>query len=382
MEIDYFPARLATGNRFCNRVKEQAELKRNIELGRHTVLVSPRRYGKSSLVHKVVGDRKLPAAYIDFFMAHDDRAITLRLLNGIAEVVSQIMPVSQKTLAVLEKYFTRLRVSLSIKGFSFSLSYNEKEVDAVTQIYDALKSLVKLTENENKKVILFIDEFQDITHAESAKAIQGAVRSIAQEFKQVIFIFSGSSRRLLLEIFNDSKKPFYMLCDKIELDRMISADYKPYVQKAAEEKWNSVISEDAFKKMMSLTELHPFYVNMLGNQLCKSEILPDETAVVFAWEACIEIERRRLVAEVEHLTLNQQKALKYFAFNPVLEPFAKSALNAVNLSVSSMKLALQYLLDHDLVFRVTFEDECVPSFKKTQYRVLDPLLAYSLRDKP
>lgn len=382
MTKDYFPARLATGNRFCNRVKEQAELKRNIEIGRHTVLVSPRRYGKSSLVHKVVGDIRLPAAYIDFFMAHDDRAITLRLLNGIADVISQIMPVTQKTLAILEKYFTRLRVSLSVKGFTFSLSYNERELDAVSQIYEALKSLVKLAEEENKKVILFIDEFQDITNAENAKSIQGALRSIAQEFQQIIFIFSGSSRRLLLEIFDDSKKPFYMLCDKIELDRMISADYRPYVQKAAEEKWKSAISDAAFKKMMSLTELHPFYVNMLGNQLCKNDALPDEDAVISAWNECLEIERRRIVAEVEHLTLNQQKALKYLAFNPVLEPLAKSVLNEVNLSVSSMKMALKYLLDHDLVFQVTFEDECVPTFKKNQYRVLDPLLSYSLRGQP
>ncbi len=180
MAIDYFPARLATGNRFCNRVKEQAELKRNIEISRHTVLVSPRRYGKSSLVHKVVGDIGLPAAYIDFFMAHDDRAVILRLLNGIADVISQIMPVSQKTLAILEKYFARLRVSLSVKGFAFSLSYNERELDAVSQIYEALKSLVKLAEEENKRVILFIDEFQDIANAENAKSIQGALRSIAE----------------------------------------------------------------------------------------------------------------------------------------------------------------------------------------------------------
>ena len=376
---DYFPSRLAMGNRFCNRVTEQETLRRNIELGRHTVLVSPRRYGKSSLVHKVVGDMGLPAAYIDFFMAHDDKAITLRLLNGISDILSQIMPISKKTLTVLERYFVKLKLALSVKGVSFSLSYNEREFDAVAQIHEALKGLVALVKKQNQKVIVFIDEFQDIINAESSRAIQGTLRGIAQEFEEIVFIFSGSSRHLLLDIFDDKAKPFYMLCDKLELDRMTSLHYHSYIQHAAIEKWGKELSDEAFKKMMSVTELHPFYINMLGNQLCKLRKLPDEVAVDQAWRQCFELEQRRLVAEIEHLTLNQQRVVKFFARNPVMEPTAQSVLNEIKISGASMNLCLKFLLERDLVSRVTFEDTNVPLFKKDQYRVLDPLLAYSLR---
>src|ERR1700676_2122256 len=94
--IDYFPSKLAKAPRFCNRIKERGLLSNNIKLGRHTVLVSPRRYGKSSLVHQVVVDLQLPCAAIDLFLAHDGKAITKRILDGISSAISHIMPLSQK----------------------------------------------------------------------------------------------------------------------------------------------------------------------------------------------------------------------------------------------------------------------------------------------
>ena len=379
---DYFPLRLATGNRFCNRQQEQAELKRNVELARHTVLVSPRRYGKSSLVHKIIKDMKIPAAYIDFFMAHDDKTITLRVLTGIASVLSQIMPLTQKTISTLEKYFTRLKLALTVKGIGFSLSYNnEREFDAAAQIHEALKGLAAVAKKQNKKVVIFIDEFQDIINAENSQSIQGALRNIAQEHNEIIFIFSGSSRRLLLDIFDDSKKPFYMLCDKMILNRMTSDHYYPYIQKAIVEKWGNELSEASYHQIIQLTELHPFYINLLGNQLIKNNKLPTEEDVLQAWRDCLDFEKRRLITETEYLTLNQQKVLKFLAFNPTSEPMGQAVLNTINLSSSSMSLCIKFLLERDLAFEVDFEDKRLPLFKKGQYRVLDPLLSFLLKQQ-
>ncbi len=375
---DYFPARLATGNRFCNRVREQALLKHNIELGRHMVLVSPRRYGKSSLVHKVVGDLKMPAAYIDFFMAHDDKAVTSRILQGVGTVLSQIIPVTHKTLQTLEKTFSRLKLSITVHGVEFSAAYGQKEFDAVAEIHDALKGLAAIAAKAEKRAVIFMDEFQDIINAEHSQEIQGALRSIAQAHDSIVFVFSGSSRHLLLDIFDDRKKPFYMLCDKLELERMTSEHYFSYVQKAAKEKWGKPIHDITYAEFIRLTELHPFYVNLLGNQLCRSEKFPNAAAVLQAWQECLEMERRRLVAEVEHLALNQQKVMKFLAQHPVTEAMSQAVLGQISLSSASMKQCLTALLQRDLIYQVAFEDPLLPLVKKGQYRVLDPLLAFSL----
>lgn len=121
------------------------------------------------------------------------------------------------------------------------------------------------------------------------------------------------------------------------------------------------------------------YMNMLGNQLLKNERLPDKTDILNSWNECLEMKRRRLVAEVERLTLNQQKVIKFLAHHPVMEPTRQNVLSEVNLSGGSVRLCMQFLLKKDFVIKVTFEDDLLPLLKKDQYRVLDPLLAFSLR---
>lgn len=382
---DFFPAKLARAPRFCNRVEEQAKLKRNIELKRPTVLVSPRRYGKSSLAHKVVHDLKLPAAFIDLFLANDDKTVAVRILEGVGSVVSQIMPKPQKALELLQEYFSHFNFSFAVKGMGMEIAFQAKDpqnFDAAAQVHAALKSLSQLAAKENKSVVIFIDEFQDISNAKNSKTIEGAIRNVAQESNNIAFIFSGSSRHLLLNLFDDKNKPLYMLCDKIMLERMNSKDYHAYIQKAAKEKWGKALPEDVFKQMMVLTELHPFYVNMLGNELWQLNKIPANKAIVDqAWENCFIQEQRRLVAELEHLTINQQKVLKYLACNPVIEVYAQAVLSEVGLSNASMNLALKFLLENDIVHRIAFEDATLPSLRLKQHRILDPLLAYALRNK-
>ncbi len=376
---DYFPLKLAKGNRFCNRIEERALLKHNIQLARPTVLVSPRRYGKSSLVHRVVEEMMLPCAYIDLFLAHNDKAITRRILDGIGKLLSHMMTPTQKTAALLQKLFTHIKIGLHVSGFELQVGHDSPSVGAVEQIYDTLRALSYLAKTENKKAIIFIDEFQDIQNAESASSIQGAIRNIAQDTDALEFIFSGSNRGLLLQIFDDRAKPLYMLCDKINLERMSSDSYKPYIQEAAQEKWGIQLSDPVLRKIMVLTELHPFYVNMLSHEIFKAKTPPDENQVIQAWHTCYQAEHRRLISEIKPLAFNQQKLLKYLAANPTAEPYSIKVSTEVGLSSSSTKGSLEQLVKKDFIDQVTQEDPWVPSLRKGDYRVLDPLFAYSLR---
>ncbi len=388
--IDYFSSKLAKAPRFCNRIKERALLINNIKRSRHTVLVSPRRYGKSSLVHQVVVDMRIPCAFIDLFLAHDGKAITKRILDGIAQVISQIMPLSQKALTTAQGFFSHFKIVMQAGGFGLQLSHETTGFDPVEQIFDSLKSLAKLAESKQKKILLFLDEFQDIANAENSKSIQGAIRNVAQDTSNLVFVFSGSTRHLLLELFDDKNKPLYMLCDKILLNRMSSKDYISYIQDAAQDKWGKPIDQSVLNRIFGLTELHPFYVNMLCNEIWHGEAaylkhskrsgqMPTVDDVMNAWLMCYEIEDRRLVSELEKLTANQQDILKTIAQTPVSEPGNQKFLAEVGLPLSSVRIGVKALVDKDMVHRVKNEDPLIPALKKGQYRVLDPLLAYALR---
>ena len=375
MSDDLFPSKLALGGQFCNRVLERKALADNIAKARHTVLVSPRRYGKSSLAHQVIAELKLPFASIDLFLAYDDKTVTQRLLAGISKAVSEILPPSEKAFKKVQSLFGKFKISLGLGLFQIELLQEGRELDAVDQIYSALTALADLATQEKKKIIIFIDEFQDISAAKNAKSIQGAIRHVAQETSSLVFLFSGSNRHLLLEMFDDKSMPLYMLCDKLYLERIHSADYRPHLELLAIKVWGKKLPELAFKKIMSLTELHPFYVNLLCHKLWK-QTLPSVKTVETSWHECMEEESRRIRAEIEKLTRNQQDLLKALAVSPTEEPTGQTFSSLSGLSVSSLHQAVKMLLDQDVVFRVKQLDECVPMFQKNQVRILDPLTAY------
>lgn len=376
---DVFPSKLALNKNFCNRYAERLLLKNNILKCRHTVLVSPRRYGKSSLVHQVISELALPSASVDLFLAHNDLAITRRILQGVSEAISAIMPPSEKLLLKIQSFFSSFKVSLTAKFFSIEATHTGIVFDAVDNIFEALRSLAKLARDQNNKIIFFIDEFQDIAASENAKAIQGAIRHIAQETSDIVFVFSGSNRHLLLELFDDKSMPLYMLCDKLILERISSIEYHSHLQKLAQERWGQEISQHAFSQIMKHTETHTFYVNMLCHQLWQLNNLPDIEEVNQAWDQCFELEKRRLVAELEKLTKNQQDLLKALALNPIKEPSGQEFVKYVGKAYSSIRQGIKSLTEKDMVYIVNKEDTGLPMLKKGQIRVLDPLLAYAVR---
>lgn len=376
---DYFPSKLAQGAQFCNRSNEKSTLNENMSQCRHTVLVAPRRYGKSSLVFKVVDESAIPVASIDLFLAHDDSAVTKRILLGIGQGVSKIMPVEQKVLAKLQNIFSNFRVSLTAKGFSIDASMDTTAFDPVEQVFSALKGLAELAKQQKKKVIIFMDEFQDIREASSAKSIQGAIRHVAQETSNIVFIFSGSNRRLLMELFDDRSKPLYMLCDMLYLDRIASKDYWPHLQKLAKKRWGKELSSMVFDKIMSLTELHPYYVNLLCHEVWKLERVPEVEDIFVGWQSCYSAHEDRLIAELEKLTAKQQDILKTLALHPAVEPTGQSFVSASKTPASTINQTIKVLLNKDMVYKVKRLDDALPQLKQNQLRVLDPLLAYALK---
>lgn len=376
---DYFPSKLAQGNQFCNRTKEKTVLHENINKGRHTVLIAPRRYGKSSLVFKVVNESKLPLASVDLFLAHDDAAITKRILAGISQAVSQIMPLNQKVLAKLQTIFSNFRVSLTAGGFSVEASIATTGFDPVDQVFSSLKSLNELAKQQKKTVIFFIDEFQDIREANSTKSIQGAIRHVAQETSNIVFIFSGNNRHLLTELFDDKSKPLYMLCDMMHLERMTIKDYWPHLQKLAKKQWGEDLSKMVFEKIISLTELHPYYVNLLCHELWKLNHAPAIEEVFTCWQACYNAHEERLISDLEKLTTKQQDILKTLATHPVVEPTGQNFVSASKTSASTINQTIRALINKDMVYKVKYIDDMLPLLKENQLRVLDPLLSYALK---
>lgn len=377
--FDYFPSKLATGKAFCNRINELAQLNNNINKNRHTVIYSPRRYGKSSLVNKAVSDLNLAHVTIDLFLAHDDRMITKRIMIGISSIVSQIINPSEKILRKIQDYFRNFKVTLGIKGFYIENSFNVNNYDTVDQIYEALNILNDILLAKNSKVIIFFDEFQDIINSTSSKAIQGAIRNVAQKTNNIVFIYSGSHQRILAELFDNQSKPLYMLCDKIYLGRILAAEYKNHINQLALLKWNQTMANIVLEKILNLSEAHAFYINMLCNMLFEQSNIPTLIEVDDAWNLCQEIEQRRVISELQNLSTNQQDVLRLIAIHNPIEPTGAYFSSVTAKASSTIRQCISVLLAKDFIYKVTIYDPELIYVKMDQYRVLDPLISVTLR---
>jgi hypothetical protein len=120
-----------------------------------------------------------------------------------------------------------------------------------------------MAKKTKKRVVIFIDEFQQIATLPQHQTIEASMRSVAQELEMVTLIFSGSNRKLLLMMFDDRKRPFFQLCEKIFLERISKNDYVKHLQKLARKHWENFLSENALTSIFELSQNHPYYLNLL-----------------------------------------------------------------------------------------------------------------------
>lgn len=374
MYTEYFPLGIAKGNAFCNRVTERSQLVKNIKAHQHTLITSPRRYGKTSLVLFVLEKLGIPFAKVDLFVALDAKACEEQLLHGVQRIFNQISSKPERLLNQVREYFahTKKRWTIGFKGVNLEM-IPEKDSDVAINIMDALLALESVLAKKRQRAVLFIDEFQEIGALPSAKALEGAIRHVAQETKYLLLIFSGSNRHLLTYMFDDKSRPLYLLCERIALDRIQENHYVDFINKIAQKTWRRNFSEELFVAIFTLTERHPYYINALCNALWKAyddkAQPPDVNAVKKIWQEYIHTERTRISREISYLSFGQRKILTAIAFGHTNELTGKTFLQKVGITGPSVISALEVLEERDLIGKN----------QTGQYFIIDPLMKSSLQ---
>ena len=369
--VNYFPTKVAKGIAFCNRKLELKRLKYNIEATNPVLIVSPRRYGKTSLSLCAFEQMKLPYVVVDLYKAFSEEDIEQFILNGIGVLLGKLEKTHKKLIALASDFFSSLHVSVSIEKEGLRLDFSKRKRLPAENILRALERLHELAKKRQKKVILYLDEFQSAGEVCQDHAIEAAIREVAQHSEHIAFVFSGSDRHLIEQMFNDKKKPFYHLCDVIVLERISKDDYTKHLQKASLEKWNQTLSDQTVAQILACTECHSYYFNKLCSILWQGDI-PTPAMVIESWHN-LAIENKSVVErELSLLAMNQRKILTYIAMaEEIQEPFGKHFLSHINLSNSSVARAMKVLLERDYVYILS---------DNTNYRVLDPLMKSILAD--
>ncbi|MFN3841243.1 MAG: AAA family ATPase [Cyclobacteriaceae bacterium] len=242
---------------FCNREKETQTLISNLKNGRNTCIISPRRLGKTALIHHVFAHLKdWVCVYVDLNLCHnlDD------FLKSLASALANI-PQSRK-LSFME-LLTSLKFSVELDAVTgqYSVGFNlVKPGDNRKSVSELLKIIAK-----QKKVVIALDEFQQILSFKETQ-VEGWLRAEAQQHNSIRFVYSGSQQRVLHEMFGSHKRPFYHSAELLTLNCIHKDLYTDFIVHQFA-KGKKTISKDVAEFIYDYCLGFTAYIQLICNHL-------------------------------------------------------------------------------------------------------------------
>lgn len=337
---------------FCDRTEETEELIANLQNGRNTVLISPRRIGKTGLIKNVFWqikekEKEAICIYIDIFATKNQHDFVQLLGTAIAQ---NVLSREQKAMQHLLEFFGSWRPVFSVDPLT-GLPTVSVSIEA-SQSAVSLKTIFDYLAQSKRQVYVAIDEFQQITNYPE-DGIEALLRSYIQFVPNVHFVFSGSKRHLMTQIFNSPERPFYQSTIGMGLLPLHQEIYYDFARRFFEEKKGS-ISDDLFKAIYERFNGVTRSIQLVLNRLYETE--KNVNTEEQFHEAIRHIVYRNMTqyeSLVTFLTDNQLSLLKAIAKEGCAEsPMGSDFIKKYDLpSASSVKTALEVLLDKDLVYR-------------------------------
>ena len=365
--LKYFPEGIAKGEAFINRQEERQTLNNRIKSNKHSVLIAPRKYGKTSLVIKVAEEMDITYCAIDLLAAFSEEYVRDQLVDKVGCLVFNLLPRATKAKEKLIDIFKKLKPEISLSAFGQRLSFSLTN----SPLKDITELLLKLDETAQcfkKRAVIFIDEFQQISKIKNYHSIEASIRHAVERSENIAYVFSGSNRGLLEQMFGDQGRPLYRLCQTMNLERMTEEVYVNHLQQLAQLKWKKTLLTEVVDRIFYHTELHPFYMNILCQALWEQDQPLLIEAVDAAWHNYVETQRKVVGHDVMELSLNQRKIITALAKSPAKEAQAAEFTAPLRISASSAQQAIELLVRKDLVYRT----------KDELYHVLDPAMRYYL----
>ncbi len=345
--IDYVKPEL-----FCNRNAETKKMVSAYQNGRNITLTSIRRLGKTGLIKHL------------FFNIEQNKGNNYRLLyidilktenlQDFIQVFSNKLLKDERNNAnwikKLSKLISGIKAKISIDNITgqpnFEFDYSKPE-----EAEHSLDSIFEYLANQKDKYIIAIDEFQQITNYPE-KNIEAILRTNIQHQHKDRYIFSGSSKHILISMFNDYGRPFYQSSEMLNLERIDIDTYAKFIFGKFTDA-GKLIERSLIKEYLEYLDIHTFYVQYFFNKLFDyntATITKEHTAVVL----------NNILKENEFVYLNYRNILTMLQFrlleaiakeDSIENPNAKAFLGRYNFSQSSVNKSLKSLLDKEMVYR-------------------------------
>lgn len=374
METPFIFGKIATEKNFTDREVETSNLIQSFTSLINTIIISPRRWGKSSLVNKasklaMEQDSKLRICHIDLFnVRSEEHFYSLLAQKVIAATSSKWEDAIENAKCFLSHLVPKISIGTDPTN-EISIDFDwEMEKHNIDEVLDLAE---KIAQKKGLKIVICVDEFQNISEFTDPEYFQKKLRSHWQHHQRVAYCLYGSKRHMMMDVFTDSSKPFYkfgnlMFLNKIETPHLVKFFNNRFADTG------KAINEDASKLIAELVDNHPYYAQQLAQQswlrtkdVCTVEIVQEAHA------ALVEQLSLLFVTITETLTtqqLNYLKALiageKAISSTEVMHRYKISSTTSISRSKAS--LVKNDIIDNK-AGEISFQDPIYAYWLKHEY---------------
>lgn len=249
---------------FCDRVQESARLVKSISNGNNMVIISPRRMGKTGLIQFCYEKPEIKKEYYTFFIdiLHTSSLREFTYLLG-REIYESLLPRSRKMTNLFIQTLKSISGKFGFDPISATPTFNIELGDIERPEY-TLDEIFHYLEYADKPCIVAIDEFQQVAKYPE-KNIEALLRTHIQKIRNSHFIFAGSERHIIQEMFLSAARPFYHSADLLEL-RAIAADiYIPFIVGHFTKRNRRIDAADV-ERVYALFKGHTYYIQKTFNE--------------------------------------------------------------------------------------------------------------------
>ena len=352
---------------FCDRIQESATLEQALNNQLNVVLTSSRRMDKTSLVDFVFEKPSISEEYIttsvDILHTTTFREFVLALGAAVFDRVASRSDKLRKLFATLMK---SLSASFGYDPIQNTPTFNIRLGD-IQQPEFTLREIFEYLESVDKRCLIVIDEFQQITRYPE-KNVEALLRSFIQKLGNVNFVFSGSRRTLMEEIFFSAKRPFYQSAKALRLEAIDRNVYLDFTTRHFELSGKHIVPEAFFNLYDTFWGVTFYVQRILKDAFAETE--PGETCdiatITQLIDNYIEENDSHLREQLSYITEPQKELLYAIHEEKQVKNITSSSFNKKHKlrSPSSTQSAALKLLDNDLITR-----------REKIYFLSDPLLS-------
>ncbi len=355
LENPFIYGKVVTGEYFINRETERAEIALELEQHTNIILYSPRRYGKTSLIHQVFIDLKkkyknFTGLIIDFYTITSREKFLMRLADEYGKKSGLTL---EKLILHFKKILSGIIPVIRVDAMGnprLDIQFTPGQTEL---IFEQIVNLPQELAKQGKLVAVFFDEFQEI-NTFNGKDFQKALRAVIQHHREVSYIFSGSKHHLFETLFERPENPLYRIGRRMGLGKISIEQYVPFLLRHLK-RVNPQFRKEHSAELYHMADGIPYYVQMLAHEVFNLSLLSPkrspEELIQLAVQKILENKQEEFGYIFENLNRSERLTLEMIIRFGGTNLFKKDVQQWFFIAQSTLKKALVTLQQKGIIER-------------------------------